>query len=243
MLIQKVPIGTVAYLGGLGFLYEDFAYSFMQMLIYTKEFCCPEGSYVHLDRSISSDRSGSRNVLSQRMMGDWIFFTDSDHGFDPDLLARLLSVFNQIRPDGERIDVLAGLYRFRVPPHLPVLFHYDEETKTHCHIAEVDQSQPVFQISCAGAGCLLVRRNVFDRIREELHENPFDEKPPLSEDFSFFNRLRDLGIKAYVAPQIKSDHLLVKRITDEDYKGDEIWASPLPSGGRAAIEKWGGKVL
>jgi GT2 family glycosyltransferase len=208
-------------------------------MIYSNEFCCRPEQYIHLDRSISSDRSGSRNVISERILGDWVFFTDSDHKFEPDLLARMLSIFNQFRPDGNRIDVLTGVYRYRVPPHLPVLYHYDADTDRHFHVAELDWSQPVMEIPCAGAGCLLIRRSVFQRIRDELKEKPFDEKPPLSEDFSFFQRLRQLGIKSYVAPQIKSDHLLVKPVTDEDYKREEVQAVPMPNGGMAAVGKIG----
>ena len=70
MLLSKRPIGTCGFLGGLGFLYEDFAFSFIQMVQYGNEFICrpSQGEYIHIDRSVSSDRAGSRNLLAARML-------------------------------------------------------------------------------------------------------------------------------------------------------------------------------
>ncbi len=242
MLIYRQPIATFAYLGGLKILFEDFSWSFLQCALYSQEFCCGQNQYIHIDRSHSSDRSGSRNVLSARMLGDVILMSDADHAFEPDLMARMLSVFQQYQPNGDRIDVLTGVYRYTVPPHLPVLYHFDVETGKHIHIAELDWSQELSQIPCAGAGVLMVRRCVFDRIRTELKEEPFTEIHPYSEDFSFFERLRRLGIKAYVAPGIKSDHLMVTRVTDEHYQREAVMTCPLPDGGLAAINGMKGQV-
>ena len=239
MLISKRPIGTAAYLGGLGFLYEDFAWSFMQMIQYNSEFACrpSQGEYIHLDRSTTSDRAGSRNVLAQRMLGDFLFMSDADHRFEPDLLTRMLALFNVPHPEtGDRIDVLTGLYRYRSYPHLPVLYHYDPTTGHHAHIGDLDFTKPLVQVGCAGAGCLLVRRCVFDRIREELHEDPFAEMHPFSEDFSWFTRLRKLGIKVYVAPQIRSDHLLIKPVTDDMFDRSVCQFIPMPEGGQMVAE-------
>ena len=240
MLVYRQPIGTAAYLGGLKVLLEDFSYSFLQMMLYSQEYACQPGQYVHLDRSKISARAGSRNVLASNMQGEFLFMSDSDHTFEPDLLVRLLAVFNQFKPGGERIDVLTGLYRYVVPPHLPVLYHFDEDTQSHVHIAEVDMSQPVFPVDCAGAGVLLIRRCVFERIAAELREKPFDEYPPFSEDFSFFMRCRKVGIKAYCAPQIQSHHLRVTPVTDDDYMRDEVMTTPMPNGGLAARGKMKG---
>ena len=240
MLLSKRPIGTASFLGGLGFLYEDFAWSFMQMIQYGTEFICrpSQGEYIHLDRSMSSDRAGSRNILAARMLGNWLFTSDADHKFEPDLLARMLALFNAPHSDtGERIDVLTGTYRYKSYPHLPVLYHFDKATQHHQHIGDMDFTKPLIQVGCAGAGCLLVRRCVFDRIRAELKEDPFAEVHPWSEDFSFFNRLRALDIKVYVAPQIRSDHLLIKPVTDDMFDRSVVEFIQLPQGGQVVAEQ------
>ena len=240
MLLAKRPIGTACFLGGLYTLLEDFSWSFMQMIQYNTEFVCrpSQGEYIHLDRSKTSDRAGARNILAQRMLGDWIWMTDTDHQFEPDILARRLALFNAPHPDtGERIDVLSGLYRYKSYPHLPVIYHFDPTTGHHAHIGDLDWTKPLVQVGCAGAGCLLVRRCVFDRIREELHEDPFAEMHPYSEDFSWFTRLRKLGIKVYVAPQIRSDHLLIKPVTDEMFDRSVCQFVPMPEGGQMVADQ------
>jgi Glycosyl transferase family 2 len=236
MLIYRQPIGSMAYLGGTQMLLEPFSWSFLQCAIYSQEFSCLPGQYIHVTRSTSSDRSAARNSLYRSMLGEWLWMSDSDHQFEPDILARMLAVFEQLKPNGERIDVLTAVYRYKVPPYIPVLYHYDPPTGKHCHIAELDWSQPLRRIDCAGAGCIMIRRCAMDRVASELHESPFDETDPLSEDFSWFARLRKLGIKAYVAPQIHSHHLIVKPITEEDYQPEECWPTvPLPEGGLALV--------
>ena len=240
MLLAKRPIGTCAYLGGLGFLNEDFCWSFVQMVQYGNEFICrpSQGEYIHLDRSTTSDRAGARNLLAQRFLGEWLFTSDADHKFEPDLLSRMLALFNAPHPDtGERVDVLSGFYRYKSYPHLPVLYHYDEATKHHQHIGDMDFTKPLIRVHCAGAGCLLVRRCVFDRIRAELNEDPFAELHPYSEDFSFFTRLRALDIKVYVAPQIRSDHLLIKPVTDEMFDRNVLQFIPMPEGGQVVADQ------
>jgi GT2 family glycosyltransferase len=74
----------------------------------------------------------------------------------------------------------------------------------------------LIEAGCSGAGSLLVRRRVFNRIRTELKENPFDILPPWSEDFSFFRRLHKIGIKMHCCPAIESYHLTVRSITSAD---------------------------
>lgn len=211
MLLRNKPIGTAAYLGGVPAVLEEFCHSWSQMIQLNQEILCQPGEYVHLDRSISSYHSSARNSLAQQMLGDWLFMTDCDHAFEPDLLLRMVTVLNQAK-----IDVLTGVYRYRVHPYLPVIYKWNEEAGGFSVLATMDWEAPLQEIDCSGAGCLLVRRSVFQRIWSELGENPFDILHPLSEDFSFFKRLKKLGIKAYCAPQIESQHLKIKRITSAD---------------------------
>ena len=61
----------------------------------------------------------------------------------------------------------------------------------------------------------MIRRRVFERITNELHQKPFDPIGEWSEDFSFFVRLIQLGIKTYCAPDIETYHLMVQPIGSE----------------------------
>jgi hypothetical protein len=104
-------------------------------------------------------------------------------------------------------DVLTGLYAYRQPPHYPVLYVWNPNTQRHDIVASWDKSAEVFRIDSAGAGILLVKRKVYDRIKRELKERPFTRIGQTGEDHSFFTRLRKLDIPAYCAPRIEAEHL------------------------------------
>ncbi len=99
-------------------------------------------------------------------------------------------------------------------PHVPVLYQWIKigEKDGLQPLARWDKSCKVLQIGSAGAGCLFVRRNVFDRIVSELGEQPFDKIHPYSEDHSFFHRLKRLGIKAFADMSIESRHLKIEPV-------------------------------
>jgi len=212
MILGNKFIGTIAYLGGLPAVLERFCWSWGQLIQYNTEYLCAPGQYVHYDRTTVSFHSFARNSLVDRMHGDWLLMLDTDHSPEPDLAVRMLSVMNK-----NNIDVLSALYLHKTPPHSPVLYQMEgEEIKP---IGDWDKSVTAFQIGSAGGGALMIRRKVFDRIRLELKDGPFDIEFPYGEDHSFFRRLRKLGIISYAAPRIESPHLMIRPVTyDEDFE-------------------------
>ena len=232
MLLGRRPIGTLGVMSGTMAVMEDFMWSLVQTVQFNSEFLCQSNEYVHLMKPSTSFHPSARNQLAAGFLGEWVLMLDNDHAFDPDLVARMVILMKQFD-----LDVLSGLYRYRVHPYLPVAFYWNEETQGFVNIAELDWNAMLREIPCVGAGCLLVRRRVFDRIRSELHEAPFDIIHPLSEDFSFFTRLRRLGIKAHISPLIESYHLRVHKVSNADYDRDAVVTSPIPSGGEIVAGK------
>jgi hypothetical protein len=232
MLIIKRPVGTVAYMGGVPCNLEEFTWSWGNMIAYSYEYLVkPELSEcLHLDRSVTSYHSSARNTLARGFLGEWLWTTDLDHSFEPDILVRMVGLMKK-----HDIDVLSGLYRYKIPPYMPVVFHWSKETHGYQTIVELDWNAMIQKVSCVGAGCLLVRRKIFDRIREELKEEPFDIIHPLSEDFSFFTRLRKLEIPVFVSPAVESHHLRIHGVVNSDYERDFVKTMPLPDGGEIAI--------
>lgn len=210
-LVFREPIGTIAFMAGTWGIPPNFVRCYGKLIAHAYENCLQPQQFIHLDDEPVSYHALARNALSKRFGGDWLLMLDTDHEFEPDLLARMLRLVQ--RWD---VDVLTAVYRYKVPPYLLNLFWWDEEHQSFCKIAKVDETQPLQEIKCSGAGCLLVRRKVFDRIRAELHEEPFDIIHPWSEDFSFYRRCIKLGIKTYVAPQIYSAHLRVASVLNSD---------------------------
>jgi GT2 family glycosyltransferase len=141
---------------------------------------------------------------------------DCDTSFEADFAARLVSTM--YRYD---LDVVTGVYSFKQPPYSPVLYMRNTETDQHEPVKDWDSSAELFQVDAAGGGCLCVRRRVFDRIRRELNEQPFERMGSKGEDFSFFRRLKALGIKTYCAWKIEMVHLDYQHIRTSNFYSPE----------------------
>jgi hypothetical protein len=215
MRLQNRTIGTCAYMGGLPAVLEDFAWSWGQMVQFNAECLCGPGERVHYARSALSFHAAARNSLVDSMMGDWLLMLDADHRFEPDIAARMLD-----RMDSAGIDVLTGMYQFKQPPHSPVLYLANGDYFAPLgswRPADVSSDVSLFPVDACGAGCLMVRRPVFARIKDELGGGPFDVIPPFGEDMSFCKRLQQLGIKVYCDPRIECHHLQVRALSLADY--------------------------
>lgn len=210
MLLMRKTLGTVAYMGGLMSLPESFCWSLAQMIQYSNEHLCAPNEVIHLDRSITSYHAWARNGISEGVLGDWVLMLDTDQTFDPDLLCRMTTLMREFD-----LDVLTALYHYKIPPHNPVIYAWDPAKREFHGIAGWSITGRLLRVDCAGAGCLLVRTRVFDRIRKELKQKPFDPIGEFSEDFSFFLRLINLGIKVYCVPDIETYHLKLTPISSE----------------------------
>jgi glycosyltransferase involved in cell wall biosynthesis len=215
----KKTVGTIAYMGGVPAVLEAFAWAWGQLIQYNADYLVDPGESIFYTRSLVSYHSAARNAVVDQMRGDWLLMLDADHAFQPDLAARLLTQMER-----HDVDVLTGLYVYRSAPHNPVVF-----TRTGDRIeylGDWDRDAAIFEVGAAGAGCLMIRRRVFDRIRDELHENPFEIRKSFSEDNSFFDRCWELGIKCYCCPTIESPHLAVRPVTLADYRPDPALIGP-----------------
>lgn len=230
MLLTNRCIGTVARMGGVPFYYSEFLDSFADLIQFNHEYLCNRGDYIHYPKPPKvSVHDVARNSIVQNFLGDFLFMLDSDHSFEPDILARLLHTAAETK-----IDVVTGLYQYKTFPHSPTLYKWrgDEKTGGLYPIGEWSQSANIIEVDSAGAGCLLIRRRVFDRIRDELNEQPFERLPGYGEDHSFFLRLRKLGVKSVCDTRVECHHLIVKRLGIGDY--DPKWmdlGEPVKVGG------------
>lgn len=201
------PIGTIGYMGGIMSVPEPFTFSLMQLSLFSQSALCQDGEYIHGDHATLSLHDSARNELAGRMKGDWLFMLDTDMEFEPDTLARLVTMM--YRHD---LDVVVGIYSYKAPPHLPILYCYNETTKFHEVVGNWDRSLEMFQVSSSGGGCMLVRRRVFERIVAQLGENPFARIGNMGEDHSFHARLRKLNIPAFCAWKVETGHLVYHSI-------------------------------
>ena len=214
MLYGKKIIGTVGYLGGLMALPEAFAWCWGQMIAYNSDYGCEASERIHYVRSTVSFHAFARNNLIDQMAGDWLVMMDTDIIFDPDIITRLIH-----RAETYKLDVLSALYTQKSEPYVPVMYKWDKSGEKLEHIGKWEQHDGIYfiPIASAGAGCLFVRRPIFDRIRGELKEGPFDITHPFGEDHSFFLRLKKLGIQAYLDPSIEVHHLKLTPLSLDNY--------------------------
>lgn len=227
-ILRKECVGTIAYLGGLPAVMEKFCWAWGQLIQFNAEYLCAPHQYVHYDRATVSFHSFARNSLTERFLGDWLLMLDTDHEPEPDLAVRLVTLMG--RAD---VDVVAGTYCHRTPPNSPVMYQWNATATGLEPIGDWDKAASLVQVGSAGAGALLVRRRVYDRIRDELRCGPFDITPPFGEDHSFFKRLKDLSIPAYAAVTIEARHLDVKAFGLDTYTPPDTMSGRVEVGGFA----------
>ncbi len=218
MLLRKTIIGTIAYLGGLPANLEAFTWAWGQLIQYNSEYVCDpfKAEIIHLDKATVSLHDFARNSLVERFLGGWLWMTDTDHVFEPDIVSRMLFLSNKYG-----LDVVTAIYRHRAGPGCPVLYQWDDDGVFALPIADWDRNVEALQVGSAGAGCLLVRRGVFERIAAELGEAPFNRFDHYGEDHAFFKRCQRLGIPVYALTRVESPHIVVDTLKMSDYEPGE----------------------
>ncbi len=177
-------------------------------------------------RVASGGIAAGRNALTEEFLesgAQWMWMVDSDMGFEPDTLDRLLAVEAEVvgalcfswRP--EEPDGMGG-YRFRP---LPTIFAWDGQG---FHVASHYQPNRLIQVGGTGAACLLVHRSAMVTLEKEYGQEwwtpvRYPDGDFLSEDLSFCYRLIEQGIGVHVDTSIKTTH--AKTI----YVSEEHWAT------------------
>ena len=223
ILYGKHTIGTCAFMAGLPSLQTQSAWSFAQMVQYNAEYL-PTNEIIHYMKPSMSGIAEARNHVADHILGDWLFMLDADHWFDPRILARLLRLMKK-----HDVPIISGLYQFRESPYPAVMFADTGNPQIPFRLLDFDIKQfpkerELIKIGSCGGGCLLIKKEVFVRIKEELGEKPFTVAPPYtsSEDHSFFLRCKKLNIPVHVAPWVECHHIHTIKLKIEDYDNIDI---------------------
>lgn len=161
----------------------------------------------------------ARNTLVEGFLKsptEWLFWMDSDMTFPPDSLVKLFDVVEK-----KEAKMVTGVYYQRKGNFLPCIWSRGQETtdgsKTGMGtikgqqnkyagsfmIIHPDKKEP-FEVHAAGFGCVLIHRSVF-----EMMDRPWFQfiKGICSEDFYFFVKAQELGIKLWAEPTIDLGHI------------------------------------
>lgn len=216
MLIGKKTIGTIGIMSGLPAVLEEFNWSLNRMLAYSHDYICGKDQRIEVVRSSHSFHSLARNNLVEQAQGDWLLQLDTDHSFEPDLLARLLHRLYKEDSEEYRIGNIAGLYLHKHPPYNPTLWGWTGVGEQAAYISDWPDDE-ILEVGVAGTGCLLTRSWVFGQIKERLNEDPFTTDGHVGEDFAFFRRCRKLNINTICDPTIECPHLKIVPLTLETH--------------------------
>lgn len=174
-------------------------------------------SDVNRIKSTSFPPDVARNEVVRKFLesdAEYLLFLDCDMRFPVDLVAQLLRA---------QKPVITGRYHMRKPPyHAAVYVKHKVHTGAHAYAA-VHYGTGVFEIERAGAGALLIRRDVAEAIEARIGPNWFryqrGPEPPhdmsVSEDFWFFQQVREAGFSCWVDWDCECEHLQLCAINGE----------------------------
>jgi hypothetical protein len=153
---------------------------------------------------------------------DWLFFLDDDILPQPDVLLRMLS---------HNVPIVSGLYVSRLPPHSPVAYRQvrpDGEPDRYLPVGRI--ASGLQEVDATGAGCLLVKREVFERMRSAgvpwfQYICDTDLSRYVSEDIYFCEQARKLGYPILLDSKAQCGHIGRKVLTLRD-----VIALPQPGG-------------
>lgn len=146
----------------------------------------------------------------------WLFMIDDDVFIPPDAITKLLSTNKK---------VVTGIYYSKSLPPQPIL--YKSLGNGPYWNFPVDE---LFKVEAAGAGCLLIDMDVFDKFDEAgipyfkenweyKRSNGTTIKVNIGEDYWFFYNCNKLGIETYADSSVLCDH--VDYDTWKVYPGEE----------------------
>lgn len=176
----------------------------------------------------------ARNLVVRQFLDEelceWLWFVDSDMGFDPDALDRLVDAADpETRPVvgaltfGLRCEEPDGKGGYFTRP-FPVMYAFGIDPNGHRGFAQVPDypGNTLVQVAGTGAACLLIHHTAAERLRDKYGDTWFDQtKYPdgrlVSEDLSFCFRLNTAGLPVFVHTGVKTTHAKQIWLSEQDY--------------------------
>jgi len=155
----------------------------------------------------------NRNTCVEDMEGDWIWFVDDDHSFEPLTLMKLLG--HMYGPASEQVVVATGLYSSKTSPSWPILWHGPYIGRQNYSWEELAPGTFILpQGDLAGTSGMLIRKRVLD----DLGGYPWFkcgqlDRGEVSEDFFFCYEVQKLGFEILVDRDIMLPHLGICKFT------------------------------
>lgn len=177
---------------------------------------------------------------------EWLFWVDSDMGFAPDTVERLLAVADQ--SDRPIVGALCfalkettpdGMGGYRTEPR-PTIFDWvtDADGKTGFQGRAWFPVNEVVQCAGTGSACILIHRSVLEKMHAEHGPTWYDRiKNPstgdlIGEDLSFCVRAGGLGFPIHVHTGVRTTHQKTLWLGEPDWWA---WAQAPPATDQVAV--------
>lgn len=166
---------------------------------------------------------------------DWLFWLDTDMGFQPDALELLLEAADPVeRPIvgglcfAQREDEPDGMGGWRTQP-TPTIYDWITLDDQSGYAVRWDYPlDTVTQVHATGSACVLIHRSVLEKMRDAFSDGTirpawYDRLPNpstkqlFSEDLSFCARAGALGFPVFVDTRVKTSHYKHQWVAEEDY--------------------------
>lgn len=181
----------------------------------------------------------ARNETVARFLAgdaDWLFWVDTDMGFTPDTVDRLLDAADPVeRPvmgalcfaqQEYELDGMGG-HRTRPSPTLFQWVKVGEDRQGFTAWRDYPRNQ-VVRVAGTGAACIIIHRSVLLAVAERFGPGNWYSRmlnpstgQLLSEDLSFCARVVQCGLPVHVDTSVKTSHLKPIWLSEEDYPHPE----------------------
>lgn len=230
------PAVTVAYVHDVEVAYSWHA-SFMELISHdlTHHGRVLRGGYMGA-RYGTGGIVEARNKIARRFLAsdraDWLFWIDTDMGFAPDTVDRLLAAAHPTeRPvvgglcfANREVDT-DGMGGYRTMA-VPTIYYYNEKDgKSGFNPVAEFPDDSLIRVSGTGSACLLIHRSALEAVHERYGESWYQTIPnpdmgpgwTYSEDLAFCMRLGALDIPVHVHTGVKTTHLKPIWLSHEHY--------------------------
>lgn len=135
---------------------------------------------------------------------DWIFFWDDDVLIPPNGLVQLFS---------RNLDIVSGLYmRRHTPIRTTMMMDVVENGEPAIRAVNEFQAGALLGVDYVGAGCLLIRRNVLEAIKNpwflwQMHREDLPASERIPEDIFFCKKAKQAGFKIHMDTSVRCLHM------------------------------------
>lgn len=199
---------------------------------------------------IRADSGGlveARNLGVQRFLDEtdheWLMWIDTDMGFEPDSIDRLLaSADPATRPVIGGLCFAAREYRYdgfggrRIMP-VPTLYRWARTVAGHVGFTTLFTipEEPLVQVAGTGSAFILVHRTALEKVRAQwgdvwYEQVRYGDGRLVSEDLSFCWRLHVVGIPVHVDTRVRTTHHKEIWLGADDYRPPAEFLSKVDDG-------------